>query len=272
LTYLSAAILGVIQGLTEFLPISSTAHLLIAEEWLDFDDPGGVFTVMIQLGSVLAVMWLYRSKIAHIVSRMLDDRDARRFAAAIVVAFIPAAVAGVLFADAVKSRLYDTGSGSPALGVIAVAFVIGGLVMLVVERLRLVPVVHAADQTPVSRAFGIGLAQAVAVVPGVSRSGATIVGGLLMRLDRAAAAEFSFFLAMPTMAGAFVHDLWSVRDHLAPERALEIAIGFAAAFIAALLVVKPFLRYVARSGFAPFAWYRIAAGVLILTAMWGRWL
>jgi undecaprenyl-diphosphatase len=271
-TYLSAAVLGVIQGLTEFLPISSTAHLLIAEAWLGFEDPGGAFTVMIQLGAVLAVMWLYRGKIADVLARLPSDAGARRFAAAIVVAFIPAALVGVLFADAVKTRLYDTGSGSPALGVIAAAFIIGGVVMLLVERFRPSPTVQEADRTPVWRALGIGLAQAAAVIPGVSRSGATIVGGLLMRLDRAAAAEFSFFLAMPTMAGAFVHDLWEVRGHLAPERAMEIAVGFAAAFIAALLVVKPFLRYVGRSGFAPFAWYRIAAGMLILVSMWAQWL
>ena len=272
MTYVSAAILGVIQGLTEFLPISSTAHLLIAEEWLGFDDPGGVFTVMIQLGAVLAVMWLYRKKIAQVVSRLPSDAGARRFAAAILVAFIPAAVAGVLFADAVKSRLYDTGSGSPALGVIAAAFIVGGVVMLLVDRFGPTPDVEVADRTPIGRALGIGVAQAVAMVPGVSRSGATIVGGLLMRLDRAAAAEFSFVLAMPTMIGAFAHDLWEVRAHLAPERAAEIAIGFAAAFVAALVVVRPFLRYVARSGFAPFAWYRIAAGALIFVAMWARWL
>jgi undecaprenyl-diphosphatase len=272
LTYVAAAVLGVIQGLTEFLPISSTAHLLIAEEWLGFEDPGGVFTVMIQLGAVVAVMWLYRAKIGAVVAGLASDGDARRFALAVLVAFIPAAIAGVLLADAVKSRLYDTGTGSPALGVIALAFILGGVVMLVVERFRPPPEIRNADRTPIGRAFGIGLAQAVAVIPGVSRSGATIVGGLLMRLDRPAAAEFSFFLAMPTMLGAFVHDLWEVRADLAPERALEIAIGFVTAFLAALLVVKPFLRYVARSGFAPFAWYRIAAGVLILAAVWTQWL
>ena len=272
MTYIAAAVLGVIQGLTEFLPISSTAHLLIAEEMLGFEDRGGVFTVMIQLGAVLAVMWLYRSKIAGVVAGLTSDPGARRFAVAIIVAFIPAAVAGVLLADAVKSRLYDTGSGSPALGVIASAFILGGVVMLVVERLRPSPDIRETDRTPIARAFGIGLAQAVAVIPGVSRSGATIVGGLLMRLDRPAAAEFSFFLAMPTMLGAFVHDLWEVRAALAPERAFEIAIGFVTAFLAALIVVKPFLRYVGRSGFAPFAWYRIAAGVLIFVAMWAQWL
>jgi undecaprenyl-diphosphatase len=200
------------------------------------------------------------------------DPDARRFTAALVVAFIPAAVAGVLFADTVKSRLYDTGRGSPALGVIAAAFIIGGIVMLLVERFRPVPDIREAERTPVARAFGIGIAQAVAIIPGVSRSGATIVGGLVMRLDRAAAAEFSFFLAMPTMVGAFAHDLWKVRSQLAPDRAAEIAVGFVTAFLAALLVVRPFLRYVSRSGFAPFAWYRIGAGLLILTAIWARWL
>jgi undecaprenyl-diphosphatase len=178
----------------------------------------------------------------------------------------------VFFAGFVKSRLYDTGSGGPALGVIAAAFVLGGIVMLLVERFRPTPDVTDTYRTPVTRALGVGLAQAVAVVPGVSRSGATIVGGLLMRLDRPAAAEFSFFLAMPTMVGAFVHDLWEVRSHLAPERAVEIAIGFVTAFVAALIVVKPFLRYVGRSGFAPFAWYRIAAGMLIFAAIWAGWL
>ena len=272
MTYFTAAILGVIQGLTEFLPISSTAHLLIAEEWLGFEDPGGVFTVMIQLGAVLAVMWLYRGRIWHVVSKLPSDADARRFAAAVFVAFLPAAAVGLALAGWVKTRLYDTGSGSPALGVIAAAFIAGGIVMLLVERFRPAPDVRDAGDTPIGRALGIGLAQAVAVIPGVSRSGATIVGGLLMRLDRPAAAEFSFFLAMPTMIGAFVHDLWEVRAHLAPERAAEIAIGFATAFMAAAVVVGPFLRFVARSGFAPFAWYRIAAGVLILLAMQVQWL
>jgi len=271
-TYLAAALLGVIQGLTEFLPISSTAHLLIAEEWLGFEDPGGVFTVMIQLGAVLAVMWLYRHKIVDVVLRLPSDAGARRFAAAIVIAFIPAAVAGVLFADAVKSRLYDTGSGSPALGVIAAAFILGGIVMLLVERFRPSPDVHDADRTPVGRAFGIGLAQAVAVIPGVSRSGATIVGGLVMGLDRPAAAEFSFFLAMPTMAAAFAHDLIEVRHHLSVERGAEIGIGLLMAFVSSLLIIKPFLGFVRRAGFAPFAWYRIALGVSLLSAMALGWM
>jgi undecaprenyl-diphosphatase len=264
--YFEAALLGIVQGLTEFLPISSTAHLLLGGELLGYDDPGGVFTVMIQFGSILAVMWLYRRKIAEVATGLLSVPEARRFAVMIVVAFIPAAVAGLLLADFVKSRLYD----SPA--VIAVAFIAGGIVILVVERFRPAPLVFQADRTPLPRAFGVGVCQALALVPGVSRAGATIIGGLLLRLDRAAAAEFSFFLAMPSLAGAFVHDLWVVRDHLAPERAAEIAIGFVMAFLAALVVVKPFLRFVARAGFAPFAWYRIVAGLAIFAALGVGWL
>lgn len=258
MTYLVAALLGVVQGLTEFLPISSTAHLIVGGRLLGHEDPGGVFTVMIQFGAVLAVMWLYRHRILRVVTGLARDASERRFALMIIVAFIPAVVAGLVFADFVKRVLYET----PA--VIAVAFIAGGIVMLLVERYGRSPLVFQADQTPLPRALAIGVGQTVALIPGVSRSGATIVGGLLMRLDRPAAAEFSFFLAMPTMAAAFVHDAWQVRHHLAPERALEIGIGFAMAFLSALLVVKPFLRVVSRSGFAPFAWYRIVAGFGIL--------
>lgn len=256
---LAAAALGVVQGVTEFLPVSSTAHLLIVGRLLRFDDP--VFTVTIQFGSMLAVMWLYRQKIASVVTGLPSSPDARRFAVMLFVAFLPAAIAGALFSDFVKQVLYY----SPA--VIAAAFIIGGVVMLVVERVRPAPIVQQADQTPIGRAFAIGVCQALALIPGVSRSGATIVGGMLARLDRAAAAEFSFFLAMPTLAAAFAKDLWDVRHHLAPDRAMEIAIGFVMAFLASALVVRPFLRFVSRSGFAPFAWYRIAAGVLIIAAV-----
>ncbi len=263
---LEAALLGVVQGLTEFLPISSTAHLIIGSKLLGFEDPGGAFTVMIQLGSILAVMWLYRQRIVTVVSGLASDRDARRFATMILVAFVPAVVAGTLLAGFVKTVLYH----SP--GVIAAAFVAGGVVMLLVERFGPAPAIGDAERTPLARAFGIGVCQTLALIPGVSRSGATIVGGMLMGLDRAAAAEFSFFLAMPTMTAAFVHDLMEVRHHLAPERALGIAVGFVMAYLAAVVVVRPFLRFVARSGFAPFAWYRIAAGAAIFGAIAAGWL
>jgi undecaprenyl-diphosphatase len=261
-----AALLGVIQGLTEFLPVSSTAHLLIGARLLGFDDPGGVFTVMIQLGSILAVMWLYRTKIFHIVTRLGSDADARHFAVMIFVAFLPAVVAGALFADYVTTVLYE----SPK--VFATTFILGGLVMLLVERYRPVPTVVDADRTPLPRALGIGACQVLAMVPGVSRSGATIVGGMLMGLDRPAAAEFSFFLAMPTMMAAFAHSLLKVRHQLSPDRAAEIAVGFVMAFVASLLVVRPFLGFVRRHGFAPFAWYRIALGLALIIAIAARWL
>jgi undecaprenyl-diphosphatase len=254
--YLIAALLGVIQGLTEFLPVSSTAHLLVAGRLLGYNDPA--FTVMIQLGSVLAIMWLYRVKILDVIRGLPNDRDAQRFALMLFVAFVPAVLAGAFAADYVQTVLYES------VRVIAVAFIVGGVVMLIVERFRPAPTVFDAERTPIARALGVGLCQVLALIPGVSRSGATIVGGMAMRLDRPAAAEFSFFLAMPTMVAAFAYELLGVREHIAPERAAEIAVGFVAAFVAAALVVRPFLAFVRRSGFAPFAWYRIACGVALL--------
>jgi undecaprenyl-diphosphatase len=256
LTYLIAAILGVIQGLTEFLPVSSTAHLLVAGRLVGYQDPA--FTVMIQLGSILAIMWLYRAKIAAVIRGLPSDRDAQRFALMLAVAVVPALAAGALLGDYVQTVLYES------IRVIAIAFIAGGLVMLVVERFRPAPVVVDAERTPIGRAFGVGVCQMLSLVPGVSRSGATIVGGMLMRLDRPAAAEFSFFLAMPTMVAAFGYELMQVRAQLAPERAAEIAVGFVMAFVASAVVVRPFLYFVRRSGFAPFAWYRIAAGIGLL--------
>ncbi|OFW02402.1 MAG: undecaprenyl-diphosphatase [Acidobacteria bacterium RIFCSPLOWO2_02_FULL_68_18] len=259
MTYLVAALLGVIQGLTEFLPISSTAHLLVAGRLLGYEDPA--FTVMIQLGSVLAIMWLYRAKIASVVSGIPSDRDARRFALMLAVATVPALLGGLAFGDFIQAVLFRS------LQVIGTALIAGGIVMLVLERFRPAPSVLDAGHTPLGRAFAIGLCQMLALVPGVSRSGATIVGGLLMRLDRPAAAEFSFFLAMPTMAAAFAYQVMQVGGELAPERAIEIAIGFLAAFLSAALIVRPFLLFVRRSGFAPFAWYRIAFGIGVLMSV-----
>jgi undecaprenyl-diphosphatase len=263
---LAAALLGVVQGVTEFLPVSSTAHLLLAERLLGHSDPGGVFTVMIQLGSILAVMWLYRAKLVAMVGGLFSNPDARRFAIAIILATIPALLAGALLATFVKSVLY----ASPS--VFAVAFIVGGIVMLIVERARPVPTVLDAERTPWPRAFGIGVCQTLALIPGVSRSGATIVGGMTLGLDRPAAAEFSFFLAMPTMTAAFAHSLLEVRHELSAARSLEIAVGLVMAFISSLLVIRPFLHFVRRSGFAPFAWYRIALGAALLAAMAAGWM
>lgn len=264
-TLLKAALLGILQGLTEFLPVSSTAHLLLAGRVLGYDDPGGAFTVMIQLGSILAVVWLYRAKIMSVVAGLPSRPEARRFAAMILLATVPALVAGALFSTFVRGVLYGS------IPVIAVAFIAGGFVMLVVERVRPAPDVFDVDSLPVPRALAIGSFQALALVPGVSRSGGTIVAAMAMRVDRAAAAEFTFFLAMPTMAAAFALNLVEVRHHLGRERGLEIAVGFVMAFIASALVVKPFLNYVRRSGFAPFAWYRIVLGAALLAALVAGW-
>jgi undecaprenyl-diphosphatase len=262
---LKAALLGVVQGITEFLPVSSTAHLLISERLLGFADPGGAFTVMIQLGSIFAIVWLYRAKILKTLSGMASDPDERQFAIAIVVATIPALVAGALLSKFIKSVLYES------FGVFGVTFILGGVIMLIVERTRPVPDVENAEHTPLGRAFGVGLCQMVALVPGVSRSGATIVGGMALGLDRPAAAEFSFFLAMPTMTAAFAKSLLDSRAYLSADRALEIGVGFVMAFIASLVVIKPFLGFVRRAGFSPFAWYRIVLGAALLTAVAAGW-
>jgi len=261
---LAAALLGIVQGLTEFLPISSTAHLLITERLVHFED--SVFTVTIQFGSVLAVMWLYREKLLAVLRGLPSDPEARRFAAMLALAFVPAVIAGLFLDDFVKQVLHKS------MSVIAWAFIFGGIVILVVERFRPSPIVFSADRTPMGRALAVGCCQALALVPGVSRSGATIIGGLLFGLERKAAAEFSFFLAMPTMGAAFAHDMWEVRHSLSADRAAEIGVGFVLAFVAAALVVKPFLEYVGRSGFAPFAWYRIAAGIALLGAIAAGWI
>ena len=265
-TLLKAAVLGVLQGVTEFLPVSSTAHLLIGSRLIGYSDPGGVFTVMIQLGSIFAVMWLYREKIAAVLAGLPSDPQARRFAIMVGVATVPALLAGFFFSKFVKSVLYGS------FVVIATAFIVGGIVILVVERFRPAPDVMNVDSLPVGRALAIGSFQALALIPGVSRSGGTIVAAMAMRVDRAAAAEFTFFLAMPTMAAAFVHDLLEVRHDLGSARGLEIAVGFVMAFIASALVVRPFLNYVRRSGFAPFAWYRIALGLVLLAAVAAGWM
>ena len=264
-TLLKAAVLGVIQGLFEFLPVSSTAHLLLAARALGYDDPGGVFTVMIQLGSILAVVWLYRAKLIAVLAGLPSQPEARRFVLMIGLATVPLLAAGALFSGFVKSVLYGS------IIIIAISFIVGGIVMLIVERLRPVPDVLTVDDIPLGRAVAIGCFQALALIPGVSRSGGTIVAAMAMRVDRPAAAEFTFFLAMPAMSAAFLHDLLEARGHLGAERALEIAVGFVMAFVASAVVVRPFLGFVRRAGFAPFAWYRIAFGVVLLAALAAGW-
>ncbi len=260
---IQAALLGVVQGVTEFLPVSSTAHLLIAGHLLGFGDPGSVFTEMIQLGSILAILWLYRARVIELVVGLPTRPEARRFAVMLFVAFAPLIVVGALAADYVEQVLHQS------LTVIAVAFIVGGVVMIAVERTVRPPTVRIVDRTSLAQAAGIGLFQLLALVPGVSRSGATIVGAMLVGLDRATAAEFSFFLAMPTLAAVFAKKLFDLRHEITADRGLEITVGLVFAFVSSAVVVKPFLRYVSRAGFQPFAWYRIVAGALLLAAVFG---
>lgn len=265
-TWLQAAILGIVQGLTEFLPVSSTAHLLIGERLLGFKDPGSVFTEMIQLGSIFAIVWLYRRKVLDVVSGLPTRPEARRFAAMLVIAVVPALAAGALASDYVEQVLHKS------MTTIGVAFILGGIVMLLVERTAARPRTTTVDDTSVPQAAGVGLFQVLALVPGVSRSGATIVGGILMGLDRATAAEFSFFLAMPTLAATFAHSLLEVRHQITADRATELVIGFVMAFVSSLAIVEPFLGIVRRRGFAPFAWYRILAGIVLLAGVLAGWI
>ncbi len=261
-----AALLGVLQGLTEFLPVSSTGHLLIGGELIGYDDPGGVFTVMIQLGSIFAVVWLYRQRIIDVIVGLPTKPEARRFALMLFLSFLPAVLVGAFAAEYIETVLYES------INVIAWSLLIGGVAMLALERFAPKPVVTDAAKTPIWRAIAVGFMQCIAMIPGVSRSGATIYGGLLVGLDRRAAAEFSFFLAMPTMVAAFIYKLMKMNaGAFDAGRIGEIAVGFIFAFISAVIVVKPFLDYVTRVGFAPFAWYRIALGGVLLIAMSMGW-
>lgn len=263
---LVAALLGVVQGLTEFLPVSSTAHLLVGERLLGFQDPGSVFTEMIQLGSIVAIVWLYREKVLDVLRGLPMRPEARRFAFMLVVAVAPALVAGALFSDFVESVLHKS------VTTIGVAFILGGLVMLWLDRRTAAARTRAVDDTSIRQAAGIGLCQVLALVPGVSRSGATIAGGMVMGLDRPTAAEFSFFLAMPTLSATFAHSLLELRHQITADRTAELVVGFVMAFVASAVVVRPFLGFVRRVGFAPFAWYRIVAGAVLLWAAGAGWL
>ena len=257
----SAVLLGIIEGLTEFLPISSTGHLILVDRLLGIEGPESkLFDIVIQFGAILAVCWAYRERLVSAVAGMLTELSARRFVANIVIAFLPAAIAGVLFHRIIKDVLF-----SPL--VVAVSFVVGGFVILLIERIRPRPRVHAVETMSLATALAIGCCQVLAMIPGVSRAGATIMGALMLRVDRPAATEFSFFLAIPTMLGATVYDLYKNRAILSPDGAALIAIGFVVAFIAALFVVRRLVEFVSRHGFAPFAWYRIVVGAAALLAL-----
>lgn len=264
-TLTDALVLGLLEGLTEFIPVSSTGHILLAGHFLGFQSTGKAFEILIQLGAILAILTVYSGRLIKILTDLPRDARTRRFVLGILIAFLPAAFIGVAAHGFIKTVLFET----PKL--ICVMLLLGGLVLLWVDRLKLTPKYDDVMDFPLSLCLKIGLFQCLAMIPGTSRSGATIVGSLLMGTDKRSAAEFSFFLAMPTMAGAFVYEMWSARDLLSAERLTEIGVGFLAAFFAALLVVRPFLRFVTRAGFVPFAWYRIVVGLCLFAALAAGW-
>ena len=254
-------LLGLIEGVTEFLPVSSTGHLLLTEHFLGICSPGKTFEVLIQLGAILAILSVYAAKLINIAVALPYDERARRFTLGIILAFLPAAVVGALGHSFIKQVLFET----PML--ISIMLIVGGVILLVIDRMHFdVRYADVMDYPP-SLSFKIGIFQCLAMVPGVSRSGATIVGAMLMGTDKRSAAEFSFFLAMPTMAGAFAFDLYKNWSILRPEDVSNIAVGFVTAFIAAVFVVRYLLGYVSRHGFALFGWWRIIVGSVALGAM-----
>jgi len=257
LLLLKAILLGLLEGMTEFLPVSSTGHLIIASDLLGFTGAyTNTFVIFIQLGSILGVVWLYRRKVTQ-VALTLEQPASRRFALNLLIAFIPAAVIGLLFHEAIKTYLFNPLN-------VAGALIVGGILILLIERRARAPRIRSVDDIGPLDAFKVGLAQCCALYPGVSRSGATIMGGLLAGLSRTAATEFSFFLAIPTMFAATLYELWQSRDLLEAEDALILAAGFVSAFLSAMLVVRLFLAYVARHDFSAFAWYRIGFGLVVL--------
>jgi len=253
-----ALILGIVEGVTEFLPISSTGHLILAGDLLDFnDEKGKVFTIVIQLGAILAVCWEYRAKITDVVTGIGSNKTANRFVLNLFIAFLPAAILGLLFIKTIKYYLFHP---LP----VAMALIIGGLLILWAERRDHVVDVEQVDDMDWKHALKIGLAQCLALIPGTSRSGATIIGGLLFGLSRKAAAEFSFFLAIPIMFAATFYDVYRHHEILEFNDLGMFAVGFVAAFFSALLAVRGLMRFISNHDFTVFAWYRIAFGIIIL--------
>lgn len=258
----SALVLGIIEGLTEFIPVSSTAHLLLAGHFLGFESPGNSFAVLIQLGAILAILAVYLGRLVSLAMALPTSAQARRFVFAVLLAFLPAAVIGVIAHDFIKTVLFET----PVL--ICIVLIVGGVILYAIDRMPLKPRYTDIMEYPPSLALKIGLFQCLAMVPGTSRSGATIAGALLMGTDKRSAAEFSFFLAMPTMLGAFTLDLYKNRNALDMDDVTLIVVGFLAAFVSGLFVVRSLLDFVSRRGFALFAIWRIVVGTAGLIGLW----
>src|SRR3954452_15185509 len=255
---LKAAIMGLVEGATEFIPVSSTGHLIVVGEWLHLvDERARTFEIFIQLGAILAVMWLYRTRLLRTVQSAGRDPRSRRLILNLAIAFFPAAFVGFLAHDWIKEHLF-------ARTVVACALVVGGILILLIEQWAPSTRIADVEELPPRTALGIGLAQVLSLVPGTSRSGATIMGGYALGLSRRAATEFSFFLAIPVMLAATLYDLLKSLGALTAADVPAFAVGFVVSFISALVVVKIFLTYVSRHSFAVFAWYRIVFGALLL--------
>jgi len=262
---LKAAILGVVEGLTEFLPISSTGHLILAGSLLNFnDEKGKVFEIIIQFAAILAVCWEYRAKIMTVVGGLTREKSAQRFTFNLIIAFMPAAVLGVLFASKIKEYLF-----SPVP--VASAFIVGGLVILWAEKREHKITIESVDDMGWKDALKVGFAQTLALIPGTSRSGSTIIGGLFFGLSRLAATEFSFFLAIPTLFGATVYEVVKYRDLFHFEDWKLFAVGSLFSFISAFFAVRGLLRYISKHDFTAFAWYRIAFGLVVLGTDYAGW-
>lgn len=265
LLILKALILGLVEGFTEFLPISSTGHLILAGDLLNFNDERGkLFEIVIQSGAILAVCWEYRAKIGTVLGGLSRDRGARRFVLNLGIAFLPLAILGLLFGKAIKAQLFNAPT-------VALAFIAGGLVILWAERREHRVRVESVDELTPLDALKLGIAQAFALIPGTSRSGATIIGGLLFGLSRRAATEFSFFLAIPTLGLATLYQLYRERALLSLDDWGMWAVGFAAAFVSAFLCVRWLLRYISSHDFTLFAWYRIVFGAGVLATAYAGW-
>ena len=262
---LKAAILGIVEGLTEFLPISSTGHLILASTWLDFPRAiSTVFDIVIQPGAILAVCWEYRARFTATFAGIASDRMAQRFTLNLIVATLPAVALGLMFKKTIELHLFKPVP-------VALAFVIGGVVILLAERwyrhrlqTRIHPLIESVDDLTLLQAFKVGVAQCAALIPGTSRSGATIIGGMFFGLSRQCATEFSFFLAVPLLFGATLYSLWKARDLLSINDAPVFGVGFVTAFISAFVVVRWLIRYVSSHDFTIFAWYRIVFGLAVL--------
>ena len=255
---LKAAILGLVEGATEFIPVSSTGHLIVVSNWLGLvDERAKTFDVFIQLGAILAIVWLYRARLWRTVLAARHEAASRRFVGNLLIAFLPAAIIGVLTHEWIKARLFNP-------TVVAVALVVGGVLILLIERWAPAPKVYDVNEVPAQTAFGIGLAQVLSLIPGTSRSGATIMGGYALGLSRIAATEFSFFLAIPVMLAATLFDLMKSWSVLTPSDIPLFAVGIIVSFVSALVVVRAFLSYVSGHSFRVFAWYRIVFGAVLL--------